>query len=86
MLCSSALGVPLEAGETAQAALLRHLQPKQTLLVLDNCEHLTLACAQLAARLLLGCPGLRVLCTSRQSLGLDGETAWPAPPPPRRCR
>src|SRR5262249_19088316 len=49
----------------------------QLLLVLDNCEHLLPACAGLVDALLSRSPALRVLATSRQSLGLTGEVAWP---------
>src|SRR5262249_595649 len=57
--------------------LTEHVRPRQLLLVLDNCEHLLTACAVLVEALLAGSPALRVLATSRQSLGLTGEVAWP---------
>jgi len=47
--------------------------------VLDNCEHLLAACAQLADALLHGCPALRVLATSREGLGIAGETTYRVP-------
>ena len=50
------------------------------LLVLDNCEHLTAACREVAARLLAACPQLHILATSREPLGADGESRWPLPP------
>ena len=50
------------------------------LLVLDNCEHLVGACAELAQGLLRGCPGIQILATSQQRLGLSGEMVWPVPP------
>ncbi|HEV2921636.1 MAG TPA: BTAD domain-containing putative transcriptional regulator, partial [Actinomycetota bacterium] len=53
---------------------------KAMLLVLDNCEHLVEACAELAGRLLQAGPGLRVLATSREVLGVPGEAIWPIPP------
>jgi predicted ATPase len=53
---------------------------KALLLVLDNCEHLAAACAGLVQRLLRGGPGLRVLATSREVLGVPGEAVWPVPP------
>jgi len=65
-------GTPLEA-------LVHALRDRRLLLVLDNCEHLLDACASLAASLLTGCPGLQVLATSRQPLGLTGEVAWRVP-------
>ncbi|MFR9725440.1 BTAD domain-containing putative transcriptional regulator [Streptomyces sp. MS19] len=51
-----------------------------TLLVLDNCEHLVDAAARLADHLLGHCPGLRVLATSREPLGITGESLSPVPP------
>ncbi len=52
------------------------------LVVLDNCEHLVDECARIADRLLRACPGLRILATSREPLGVAGETAWAVPPLP----
>jgi predicted ATPase len=49
---------------------------QQLLLVLDNCEHVVDAAAELAAGLLARCPALVVLATSRQSLGLAGERPY----------
>ena len=53
---------------------------RRLLLVLDNCEHLLDACAALADTLLRACPGVRILATSRQALGMPGEVAAPVPP------
>ncbi|WP_405842317.1 winged helix-turn-helix domain-containing protein [Streptomyces platensis] len=53
---------------------------KRLLLVLDNCEHLVEAAAEVTAALLAAAPDLRVLVTSQESLGLTGETLWPVPP------
>ncbi|WUR57393.1 winged helix-turn-helix domain-containing protein [Micromonospora chokoriensis] len=58
-------------------AALRH---RQLLLVLDNCEHVIEPVAALVARLLRDVPGLRVLATSREPLGLTGELLWEVPP------
>ena len=44
--------------------------------MLDNCEHVAQACARLAAALLIACPALRVLATSRQPIGVPGEQGW----------
>jgi non-specific serine/threonine protein kinase len=49
------------------------------LLVLDNCEHLIDAAARLVRGLLCACPNLRVLASSREPLGIPGETVWPVP-------
>jgi predicted ATPase len=48
--------------------------------VLDNCEHLVDACAQVVAHLLRICPGVRVLATSREPLAVAGERIWSVPP------
>jgi predicted ATPase/DNA-binding SARP family transcriptional activator len=60
-------------------ALRAFLRDKELALVLDNCEHLVEVCAKLAAELLEHCPRLRILVTSRQVLGLTGETVWRVP-------
>jgi non-specific serine/threonine protein kinase len=57
-----------------------YLQNKDLLLVLDNCEHLITACAELAEQLLRACPKLRILTTSRERLNIGGETIWQVPP------
>ncbi|PWW59426.1 ATP-binding protein [Actinokineospora spheciospongiae] len=57
-----------------------HLRDRALLLVLDNCEHLVGACADLVRALARGCPRVAVLATSRQSLGVDGERVLPVPP------
>jgi predicted ATPase len=56
------------------------LRTGATLLVLDNCEHLLDPCAQLAIALLQVCPELRILATSREPIGVNGEVAWRVPP------
>jgi predicted ATPase/DNA-binding SARP family transcriptional activator len=56
------------------------LAGKRLLLLLDNCEHLIDAAAGLAARLLADCAGVRILATSREPLGITGETLWPVEP------
>jgi predicted ATPase len=61
-------------------ALRYRLRTVELLLVLDNCEHLPGACADLAADLLGGCPGLRVLATSQEPLGVPGEAVFPLLP------
>ncbi|MEW2552090.1 regulator [Streptomyces zhihengii] len=58
------------------------LAPQETLLVLDSCEHLVGPCADLVADLLTACPGLTVLVTSRQPLGLPGEQVLELDPLP----
>ena len=59
--------------------MVEHLGDRPFLLVLDNCEHLVEACADLADVLLRSCPGLKILATSRELLNVAGETAWRVP-------
>ncbi|MER7625006.1 BTAD domain-containing putative transcriptional regulator [Streptomyces sp. NPDC126503] len=64
------------------AHLVEHLSARPFLLVLDNCEHVIGAAAALAETLLTHCPRLRVLATSREPLGVPGETVRPVDPLP----
>jgi len=70
---SAALGLPGAAAGKAPQVLAESLAERELLLVLDTCEHLTEACAELAALLLSAAPGLRILATSRAPLGLPEE-------------
>jgi predicted ATPase/predicted Ser/Thr protein kinase len=74
-----ALGLREESGRTLVETVAEHLASRSLLLVLDNCEHLTPSCAALAQSLLASAPGLRILATSRQALGVAGETLWRIP-------
>ena len=76
----TALAVAEKSGSTPLESLRAHLADLELLLVLDNCEHLSAACATLALDLLRAAPGLVVLATSRERLGVHGETLWPVPP------
>lgn len=67
------------AGQPMIDTLANHLKAKQALLVLDGCEHLIAACAQLAGRLLGASKNLKLLATSREALDILGETAFPIP-------
>ncbi len=62
------------------ADLAAYLEPQQLLVVLDNCEHLTDACAVLVSKLLAAAPGLRILATSRHALDVEGEQILSVPP------
>lgn len=73
------LGVPELFGHSTLALLVEYLRPKQLLLILDNCEHLLDACAQLANQLLRKCPKLTMLTTSREALGIAGERTYRVP-------
>ncbi|MEU6038010.1 BTAD domain-containing putative transcriptional regulator [Actinomadura sp. NPDC047616] len=62
--------------------LVAALTGRRMLLVLDNCEHVIEDAARIAHRLLSACPDLRVLATSREALGVTGESLRPVPPLP----
>jgi non-specific serine/threonine protein kinase len=79
---ASAVGVAEEAGRGLLDVLGDHLQHRRVLLVLDNCEHVFDAAREVAGQLLARCADLRILATSRQPLGVDGETVWPLSPLP----
>ena len=76
---ASVLGVREEADRPLTATLADALRPRELLLVLDNCEHLIGACADLADAILRACPVVRILATSRQALGIAGETTIRVP-------
>jgi predicted ATPase/DNA-binding SARP family transcriptional activator len=76
---ATVLGVQEQAQRPLTATLVDALRPRDLLLVLDNCEHLIDACAHLAQSLLVGCAQLRILATSREALGIAGETTWLVP-------
>src|SRR5215510_3547170 len=79
---AGALGLQDRGGYAPAAALADYLAGRRLLLVLDNCEHLVDAVAELADLLLRAVAGLRVLATSRESLTIDGESVLPVPPLP----
>ncbi|KPI11092.1 transcriptional activator domain-containing protein [Actinobacteria bacterium OK074] len=62
--------------------LVEHCAPRSELLILDNCEHVIDAAARLAETLLTRCPGLTILATSREPLGVPGESVRPVEPLP----
>ena len=77
---AAALGVPLAPDRPAVVSIIDHLGDGDGLLVLDNCEHLAAGCAAVVDRLLRAVGGLRILSTSREPLGVAGETTWPVLP------
>ena len=78
---ASAAGVTASSpGEDPVASIAATLAPLEMLVVLDTCEHVAGAVAQLASVVLGAAPGVRMLATSRRTLGLSGEFAWPVPP------
>jgi len=79
---ASALGLRDSSTRWLVSTLADFLATKGLLLILDNCEHLADACAVLADGLLRACPDLKILCTSREPLGIEGETVLQVPPLP----
>ena len=76
---AAVLGVRGQPERSITEALVNSLRSRRMLLILDNCEHLTEACAGLVDALLGGCEGLRVMATSREALGAAGEVNWIVP-------
>ena len=81
-IVASAVGLTGQAGTPPLELLLTALQHRETYLLLDNCEHLLDPVSELVDTLLVGCANLRVLATSREPLGVDGEVVWPLDPLP----
>src|SRR5205814_4069866 len=68
-----------EPGRSLTETLQDFFLHRSLLLVLDNCEHLVAGCAHLAEALLLACPRLHILATSREPLRIPGERLWHVP-------
>ncbi len=73
------LGLREDPNRALEKVLTDSLRPKKALLVLDNCEHLIDACAELGDTLLSVCPRLHILASSREALGITGEVAYRVP-------
>ena len=76
---ATTVGLRDQSSRPPLVVLAEYLADRRLLLELDNCEHLLASCGQLAYALLAACPKLRVLATSRELLGISGETIWPVP-------
>ena len=74
------LGVAAQPGRAMLETLAGALAPQRLLIVLDNCEHLVDACARTADAILRRCPRVHLLVTSREPLGIGGETIYRVPP------
>ncbi len=72
------LGGAPDAGPTER--LIAAIREREVLLILDNCEHVIESAASFAHRVLGECQRLRILATSREPLGITGETLWPIEP------
>ncbi|SHH31492.1 ATP-binding protein [Streptomyces sp. 3214.6] len=79
-VAAAALGVPDLGARPAVEQLAGYLAERRALIVLDNCEHLADACAELAKALLSEAPELHILATSRHTLGITGEHVFTVPP------
>ncbi|SDO69721.1 Predicted ATPase [Nakamurella panacisegetis] len=77
---AAALGVQQREGRSMEQTVIEYLRARSMLLVLDNCEHVLPAAARLVAEVVAHCPGVVVLATSREALGVEGEQVWPVPP------
>jgi predicted ATPase len=71
------LGVLARPATTLADSIIDALRMRELVLVLDNCEHIVEAVGHLAAGLLRDCPGVRILATRREALGIAGEQVWP---------
>jgi predicted ATPase/class 3 adenylate cyclase len=76
---ASVLGVMEEAGRPVLEALVKYVKDRELLLILDNCEHLVRACADLAKQLLQSGSRLKLMASSREFLHVPGETTYPVP-------
>ena len=74
------LGLGERAASAASDALADHVRDARVLIMLDNCEHVREAAADLAERLLIAGTGVKILATSREGLGVAGEVDYPVPP------
>jgi predicted ATPase/class 3 adenylate cyclase len=79
MVVGGALGLSDQPDESTIDVLIRFIGDRRMLMVLDNCEHLIDASADLCESLLGACPGLKILATSREPIGLTGEVTWRIP-------
>jgi predicted ATPase/class 3 adenylate cyclase len=76
---AGALRIPAQPGRPAPDTLADALGPQDILIVLDNCEHLIGGCAKMAEAILRRCPKVHLLATSREPLGIAGETIYRVP-------
>jgi predicted ATPase/DNA-binding CsgD family transcriptional regulator len=74
---AASLGIAEQPDTPIAQTLCEGLRARSVLLILDNCEHLIAACANLAEQALQSCPHVRVLITSREALNVAGEMIWP---------
>jgi predicted ATPase len=73
------IGAPVSGARPAVEVAAAFLRQRHLMLILDNCEHVLDAAARLAAALVRQCPDVKILATSRQAFGIDGETVFRMP-------
>jgi len=76
---ATALGIKEASDQALVESLVESLRLRRALILLDNCEHLLAASSSLAERILRSCPGVRILATSREPLGIVGEQTYRVP-------
>ena len=76
---ANVLDIHQEPGRALLDTVLDFLRQREMLIVLDNCEHVVEACAQWAEKVLHATAAVRTLATSREALGIEGETVWRVP-------
>src|SRR5215472_739606 len=77
---ATVLGLRAEPDRPASATVIDALAARELLLILDTCEHVVTAVAELVRDLIAGCPRIRIVTTSREPLRVRGETVWRVPP------
>ena len=78
-IVAEVLGQRVERGRSIVQVLVEYLKSRQMLLILDNCEHIVREASALASSLLRACPQLRIMATSREILGVEGEIPFDCP-------
>ena len=76
---ASGLGIREQMGMSLNEVIINYLRAKNLLIILDNCEHLIDACAQLAEGILQACSNLKIIASSREALGVTGEVIYRVP-------
>ena len=76
---ASAMVIREDPARPILASIADRVRNKTVLLILDNCEHLVSACAEATDALLRSCPNLRIMASTREALGIAGETVWRVP-------
>lgn len=79
---TTALDVQRRQDRSTLEGLVEVLHPRRLLVVFDNCEHLLAPVAEIADAILRACPDVRIVATSREPIGVEGETVWPLDPLP----